>query len=62
VLAAHQRRFGPGRHKLILRLSERDRRRLARAQRPRRVRVRTVIVEPRGAAARRTQRLVIMRR
>jgi hypothetical protein len=62
VLAAHQRRFGPGRHKLILRLSKRDRRRLARAHRPRNLRVHTVIVEPRGAAAQRTQRLVIRRR
>jgi hypothetical protein len=62
VLVAHQRRFGPGRHKLILSLSKRVRRRLARAHRPRRVRVHTVIVEPRGAAARRTQRLVIRRR
>jgi hypothetical protein len=62
VLAAHQRQFGPGRHRLILRLSKRDRRRMARAHRPRRLRVHTVIVEPRGAGARRTQRLVIRRR
>jgi hypothetical protein len=62
VLAAKQRQLGPGRHKLVLRLSKRDRRRLARAHRPPSLRVHTVIVEPRGAGARRTQRLVIRRR
>ena len=59
LLAAHQRRFGPGRHKLFLRLSKRARRRLARGRRPRHVRLQTVVVEPLGAGARRSQLLVI---
>jgi hypothetical protein len=62
LLAARQRRFGPGRHKLLLRFSKRARRRLAGAHRPRHVRLHTVIVEPRGAGARRTQSLVVRRR
>jgi hypothetical protein len=62
VLAAHKRRFAAGRHKLRLRLSKRARRRVARAPRPLSVRLRTVIVQPRGTAARRTQHLLIGRR
>ena len=61
LLAARQRRFGPGRHKLVLRLSTRARQRVAGAHRPRHVRLHTVIVQPRGAVARRTQHLVIRR-
>jgi hypothetical protein len=62
VLAAHQRRFRVGRHKLVLRLSRRARHRVAGAPKPLSVRLRTVIVEPRGAGARRTQHLLIKRR
>jgi hypothetical protein len=59
MLASRHRRFLAGRHKLALRLSKRARRRIARA---RSVRLRTVIVEPRGGGARRTQRFVAKRR
>jgi hypothetical protein len=62
LLAARQRRFQPGRHKLFLRLSKRARRRLAREPKPRRVRLQTIIIERRGAGARRRQHLVIRRR
>jgi hypothetical protein len=62
VLAADKRPFAAGRHKLRLRLSKRGRRRVARAHRPLPVRLRTVIVQSRGTAARRTQHLLIGRR
>jgi hypothetical protein len=62
LLAAHKRRFGAGRHKLFLRLGKRARRRVARAHRPLSVRLHTVIVEPQGPGARRTQHLDVRRR
>ena len=62
LLAAGKRRFGAGRHKLVLRLPRRARHRTGRARRPLSLRLRTVIVQSRGAGARRTQRLVIKRR
>jgi hypothetical protein len=57
LLAANQRRFAAGRHKLILRLSRRDRRQAA----DRVMRLRTVIVEG-GDRVTRTQRLMARRR
>jgi hypothetical protein len=62
VLAARQRHFGAGPHKLLLRLSKRARRRVARANGPLSLRVHTVIVEPGGRGARRTQHLIARRR
>jgi hypothetical protein len=62
LLAARTRRFSAGRHKLHLRISRRARRRVARARRPRSMRLHTVIVGPRGREARRTQHLVVRRR
>jgi hypothetical protein len=56
VLAAAQRRFTAGRHRLVLRLTRRDRRRAA----GRVMRIRTVITEPVGRVQR-TQRLVARR-
>ena len=61
-LAASRRRFDTGPHKLVLRLSKRGRRYLARARAPLPVRLNTIIVEPGGAAARRTQHLIARRR
>jgi len=60
-LAAVRRRFGVGRHRLVVRLSRRARRYVARARRPLHMRLHTVIVEPGGAGARRTQDLVARR-
>ena len=57
VLAAKQRRFAAGRHKLILRLSRQDRRLAA----GRVLRLRTVIVQT-GVRVQRTQRLLARRR
>ena len=62
LLAARQRRFLAGRHKLVLRLSKRARHRVAGARRPFSVRLYTVILEPGGGRARRTQHLVVRRR
>jgi hypothetical protein len=65
LLAAHQRRFAAGGHQLPLHISKRARRRMARARRPHRplfLRLRTIIVQPRGGGARRTQHLVTRRR
>ena len=62
LLAARERRFLAGRHKLVLRLPKRALRRVARGQRPLFMRLHTVIVEPRGGGARRTQNLVTRRR
>jgi hypothetical protein len=62
LLAARQRQFLAGRHKLLLRLSKRARQRVARARRPVSVRLYTVILEHGGARARRTQHLVVRRR
>jgi hypothetical protein len=61
LLAARTRRFSAGRHKLHLRISRRARRRVARARRPRSMRLHTVIIGPRGREARRTQHLVARR-
>ena len=61
-LAASRRRFDAGPHKLVLRLSKRGRRYVARARPPLSVRLNTIIVEPGGAAARRTQHLIARRR
>jgi hypothetical protein len=61
-LAARRRRFAAGRHKLLVRVPNRARRRLARARRPVSVRLRTVIVEAGGRATSRTQRLIVRRR
>jgi hypothetical protein len=58
VLAARQRRFVAGRHRLLLRLGERARRRVARASRPLHLRVQTVILEPGGRGAQRAQNLI----
>jgi hypothetical protein len=54
LLAAKRRQFAAGRHKLVLRLSRRERRLVARG-RP--MRLRTVIAQP-GHRVQRTQRLV----
>jgi hypothetical protein len=61
-LAASRRRFDTGAHKLVLRLSKRGRRYVARARAPLAVRLNTIIVEPGGGAARRTQHLIARRR
>jgi hypothetical protein len=62
LLASRRRRFPSGRHKLHLRLSRRGRRHVARAHRPLRMRLHTVIVAPRGTGARRMQHLIARRR
>jgi hypothetical protein len=61
VLAARQRRFTAGRHKLLVRVPKRARRRVARAKRPVAVQLRTVIVEAGGRRTRRTQHLIARR-
>ena len=53
LLTAARRRFGAGHHRLVLRLSRTDRRRVARG---RVMRLRTVVVQA-GGGARRTQRV-----
>jgi len=62
VLAARDRGFPAGRHKLLLRLGKRARRRVARAHRPFSMRLHTVIAEPGGRETRRTQRLIAWQR
>jgi hypothetical protein len=57
-LAATRRRFGAGRHRVVLRLSKRSRRYVARQRKPLPMRLSTVIVKP-GGGARRTQHLVL---